>query len=82
MFSLCTIWHGTDIRWLSDLYNEPGKSQTIFQAKHDAFAYVEGKAKEGKITWTTISNGSFFDWGLVHQFLGFGMLALNIELCH
>jgi len=57
----------------NDLYNAPGKNQAIFQAKHDAFAYVEGKAKEGKITWTTISNGGFFDWGLVHGFLGFDL---------
>jgi len=57
----------------NDLYNAPGKNQKIFQAKHDAFAYVEGKAKEGKITWTTVSNGAFFDWGLVHQFLGFDL---------
>jgi hypothetical protein len=59
------------------LYNAPGKNQAIFQAKHDALAYAEGKAKEGKITWTTIANGPFFDWGLAHQFLGLGMLVLK-----
>lgn len=71
--------HGTDIQRFSDLYTAPGKNQTIFQAKHDAFAYVEGKAKEGKITWTTVSNGPFFDWGLAHEFLGFGAFVLNDE---
>jgi len=72
VFHSLPYMHVTDVRRSSDLSTSPGKDQTIFQAKHDAFAYVEGKAKEGKITWTTISNGPFFDWGLIHLFLGFG----------
>jgi hypothetical protein len=57
----------------------PGKDLPILKVKVDARAYVEGKAKEGKITWTTISVGPFFDWGLVDNFLGFGMLTLSIK---
>ena len=78
--ALCIIWPGTDIWWLSDMYNEPGKGQAIFKAKHDAFAYVESKANEGKITWTSIANGPFFDWTLVNNFMGFGMLSLIINV--
>ena len=67
-----------DIIRFSDLYNAPGKDRPIFKVKVDARVYVEGKAKEGKITWTTISVGPFFDWGLVNQFIGFGTLTLCI----
>ena len=68
-----------DIIRFSDLYNAPGKDRPIFKVKVDARVYVEGKAKEGKITWTTISVGPFFDWGLVNQFIGFGTLTLSIR---
>jgi len=63
-----------------DLYNAPGKDQPIFKIKVDARTYVEGKAKEGKITWTTISTGSFFDWGLVHGILGFDLKSKKVTL--
>jgi len=69
----------TDIQRFSDLYNAPGKDLPIFKVKVDARAYVEGKAKEGKITWTTIAVGGFFDWGLVNDLLGFGMFTLSIK---
>ncbi len=76
-----------DVQRFSDLYNAPGKDLPIVQVKVNARAYVEGKAAEGKITWTTISVGGFFDWGLVNKFLGFGMWTLNIkrgaeQMCH
>jgi hypothetical protein len=61
------------------LYNAPGKDQPILKVKVDARAYVEGKAKEGKITWTTIAVGPFFDWGLRQPILGCGTLTLAIE---
>ena len=68
-----------DVQRFSDLYNAPGKDLPIAKGKVDARTYVEGKAREGKITWSTISVGPFFDWGLVYNFLGFGILTLCIE---
>ena len=68
-----------NVQRFSDLYNSPGKDLPIVKVKVDARAYVEGKATEGKITWTTISVGAFFDWGLVNNFVGFGMLTLRIK---
>ena len=68
-----------DASRFSDVYNAPGKDLPILKVKVDARAYVEGKAKEGKITWTTISVGPFFDWGLVYNFLGFGMSPLSMQ---
>ena len=67
-----------DVIRFSDSYSAPGKDRPILNIKVDACVYVEGKAKEGKITWTTISVGPFFDWGLVNQFIGFGTLTLGI----
>jgi len=63
-----------------DLYNAPGKDQPIFKIKVDARTYVEGKAKEGKITWNTIAIGPFFDWGLVHGILGFDLKNKKVSL--
>lgn len=76
-----------DAQWFSDLYNAPGKDLPIVKVKVDSRAYVESKATEGKITWTTISVGPFFDWGLGSNFVGFGMLTLSIkrgaeQMCH
>ena len=68
-----------DVQRSSDFQNSPRKDRPILQVKVDAQAYVEGKAKEGKTTWTTISVGPFFDWGLVQSVLGFGALTLGIE---
>jgi hypothetical protein len=47
----------------SDLSHEPGKSQTIFTPKLKVNEYLEEKASEGKIEYTVVATGPFFDWG-------------------
>ncbi|KAJ4368904.1 hypothetical protein N0V83_005986 [Neocucurbitaria cava] len=41
----------------------------IFDAKYQTVNYL--KSKEGEISWSSIVNGPFFDWGLKVGFLGF-----------
>lgn len=41
----------------------------VFEAKVAAVNYL--RSKEGQISWTSVSNGAFLDWGLQVGFLGF-----------
>lgn len=50
----------------SDLAHEPGKHQAIFTPKHKVNEYLAEKASEGKIEYTVVSNGPFFDWGMYY----------------
>lgn len=48
----------------SDTHHEKVAHIGFFKPKVDIREYLEKKAAEGKITWTTIINGPFFDWGV------------------
>jgi len=54
-----------------DLSNSPGKDQQIFGGKQAVNAYLREKADQGKITYTNIATGPFFDWGIQVGFAGF-----------
>jgi hypothetical protein len=46
------------------LGQEPGKSHFIFSAKQQVNDYLKEKADEGKITYSTLATGAFFDWSV------------------
>jgi hypothetical protein len=54
--------HNYRIFVFSDLDQEPGKSHFIFSAKRQVYDYLKEKAAEGKITYSTVATGAFFDW--------------------
>ncbi|KAI4608260.1 hypothetical protein J4E80_009270 [Alternaria sp. BMP 0032] len=45
------------------------RSPLIHHGKNEAFKQIKNLAAEGKITWTTISNGAFLDWNLRTGFI-------------
>jgi len=63
-----------------DLDQEPGKSHFIFDAKRKVVEYLKEKAAEGKITWTALAVGGFFDWGLTNYFGGFDIPNKKVSL--
>ncbi|KAL7272792.1 hypothetical protein RUND412_004379 [Rhizina undulata] len=54
-----------------DTSNEKASKLAVFKAKVETREYLKALAKEGKIEWSGITNGGFFDWGLKVGFLGF-----------
>ncbi|KAL7272793.1 hypothetical protein RUND412_004380 [Rhizina undulata] len=55
----------------SDTGNEKTSKLAVFKAKVETREYLEALSKEGKIEWSGVVNGGFFDWGLKVGFLGF-----------
>ncbi|KAJ7585955.1 hypothetical protein C8J56DRAFT_788066 [Mycena floridula] len=55
----------------SDISKPPGALEPIFAPKVKSEARLQKLAAEGKIQWTAITAGAFFDWGLTAMpFLG------------
>jgi uncharacterized protein YbjT (DUF2867 family) len=50
------------------------RSPLVFHGKNQAFQQIKDLAAEGRITYTTISNGAFLDWNLRTGFF-------NIDIC-
>lgn len=46
----------------SDLYSGPGSYIEILAPKYKVRDYLGKKAAEGKITWTNVACGMFYDW--------------------
>jgi len=57
--------------WGFDLESGPGSWQELLIPKYKTRDYLRQKAKEGKITWTTVINGLFLDWALELGYLNF-----------
>lgn len=53
----------------SNLDNQRVRELSVFTEKVKVRKVLEGLASEGKISWTAVSNGGFFDWGLKVGFL-------------
>lgn len=51
---------------------------SIFAPKADTIKYL--KSKESQISWSTVINGAFFDWGLKVGFLGFDLSSKTASL--
>jgi len=49
------------------------KDEALLQPKIHTIHHLEEVAKQGKITWTGIATGPFFDWGLQNGFLQFDL---------
>ncbi|PVF93895.1 NAD(P)-binding protein [Serendipita vermifera] len=47
----------------NDLHNSPGQERAIFAVKRNVNTYLDEKAQQGVLEYTTFSNGPFFDWG-------------------
>lgn len=50
--------------WGPDLDNGPGSQQEFLAPRYRIRDYLNVKAAEGKITYTTVAPGLFFDWAL------------------
>ncbi|KAJ7577820.1 hypothetical protein C8J56DRAFT_1007091 [Mycena floridula] len=50
--------------YTTDISKPPGSLEPVFAPKARSEARLQKLAKEGKIKWTTITTGTFFDWGL------------------
>lgn len=53
----------------SNLDNSEVHKLAVFKDKFELRALLEQLAKERKLTWTSIYNNAFLDWGLEHKFL-------------
>ncbi|KAI3397389.1 hypothetical protein diail_10839 [Diaporthe ilicicola] len=53
----------------SNLDNPEVRKLAVFKDKFELRAELERLAKEGKLTWTSIYNNAFLDWGLEHKFI-------------
>lgn len=49
-------------RYISDLYSGPGSWNEGLVPKYKVRDYLNKKAEEGKITWTNVACGLFYDW--------------------
>lgn len=47
----------------SDTFNEYAEGLIIFEPKIKAQKHLEMRAREGKLAWTAIVVGAFYDWG-------------------
>ncbi|KAJ7577817.1 hypothetical protein C8J56DRAFT_836047 [Mycena floridula] len=57
--------------YTADISKPPGSLEPVFGPKVKSLARLQKQAEEGKIKVTPITNGAFFDWGLiVVPFLG------------
>lgn len=57
----------------SDSGHEKLATMVFHKPKNDVRNYLQEKASEGKITWSSVSTGPFFDWGV--------SLFLSLSLC-
>ncbi|KAL1862830.1 hypothetical protein Daus18300_008326 [Diaporthe australafricana] len=53
----------------SNLDNSEVRKLAVFKEKYELRALLEKLAKENKLTWTSICNNAFLDWGLEHKFI-------------
>eukprot|EP01112_Ceratiomyxa_fruticulosa_P011422 TRINITY_DN3097_c0_g1_i11.p1 TRINITY_DN3097_c0_g1~~TRINITY_DN3097_c0_g1_i11.p1 ORF type:complete len:306 (+),score=70.39 TRINITY_DN3097_c0_g1_i11:743-1660(+) len=56
------------------------RSEEVLQPKIQIIEYLEKVASQGKITWTGIATGPFFDWGLQVGFLQFDLKNESVTL--
>jgi len=56
------------------------KDESLLQPKIHTIKHLEEVAKHGKITWTAIATGPFFDWGLQVGFLRFDLKTHEVTL--
>jgi uncharacterized protein YbjT (DUF2867 family) len=55
------------------------RSPLIFHAKNQAYEKAKKLAKDGKITYTTISNGAFLDWNLQTGFIKIDIFNKKVQ---
>lgn len=53
----------------SNLDNPEVRKLAVFKDKFELRDELERLAKEGKLTWTSVYNNAFLDWGLEHKFI-------------
>lgn len=53
----------------SNLDNSEVRKLAVFKDKFELRDELERLAKEGKLTWTSVNNNAFLDWGLEHKFI-------------
>ncbi|KAJ7588736.1 hypothetical protein C8J56DRAFT_889500 [Mycena floridula] len=65
------VSHFIPSSYTTDISKPPGALEPIFAPKVKSEARLQKLAAEGKIQWTAITAGAFFDWGLTAMpFLG------------
>ncbi|KAH9874042.1 hypothetical protein IAQ61_004670 [Plenodomus lingam] len=62
-----------------DPRNTEARKPLVFHGKNLALQQLEKLAAEGKITWTTISNGAFLDWNLRSGFINIDIFEKKIK---
>jgi uncharacterized protein YbjT (DUF2867 family) len=62
-----------------DPQNARARSPLVFHGKNQAFEHVKNLAKDGKLTYTTISNGAFLDWNLRTTFVKIDIFKKKVE---
>lgn len=53
----------------SNLENPEVRKLAVFKDKFELHDELARLAKEGKLTWTSINNNAFLDWGIEHKFV-------------
>jgi putative NADH-flavin reductase len=53
----------------SNLENPEVRKLVVFKDKFELRDELERLAREGKLTWTSVYNNAFLDWGLEHKFI-------------
>lgn len=53
----------------SNLDNAEVRKLAVFKDKLELRGLLVSLAKEGKLTWTSVYNNAFLDWGLEHKFI-------------
>lgn len=53
----------------SNLDNAEVRKLAVFKDKFELRDLLVSLAKEGKLTWTSVYNNAFLDWGLEHKFI-------------
>lgn len=64
----------------ADPENSKARTMPVFQGKDTTFRHLKNLANEGKITYTTISNGAFVDWCLGNGFMNIDIHNKTIQL--
>ncbi|KIM20715.1 hypothetical protein M408DRAFT_54470, partial [Serendipita vermifera MAFF 305830] len=57
--------------WGPDIHNGPVSQQDLLAPRYRIRDYLNAKAAEGKITYTTVANGLLFDWAFTSGVLNF-----------
>jgi hypothetical protein len=63
----------------ADPQNAEARSPLVFHGKNQAFEQVKKLASEGRITYTTISNGAFLDWNLRTGFVKIDIYNKSVQ---